>query len=433
MNYWPAGVSGEPFPMRWPARWRDPALLKLLENIPVNVLLLPAGVELTAVRAVAQREGLACWEVADTGEVSSPQQKLRIVPRGELDWNAGGPIVAARDCVWPSVAAESASSAGPTGVPWVDSNGWFAQLARTMLPGRQVWLFFDPPERTVLGPNAYQLAAADAEAFGAHWAVALDEEAQARPERAALILQQIATVLRFFERRREWRDWPPRSALGVLSDFSGDHRHLAEEILNLLARRHLPYRVLDKRAPDKLVLDGLKAVIYPDSQPPDRPLEQLLLAFVRRGGLLIAGPSWRARTGRPRPPDVHGRFHVLAVGNGRLAIAKEAFSDPYLVALDAHLLLGRRHDPIRLWNGGSLNAHYVAQPGGRRAVVHLVNYSARRPAHSVTLGVNAPFRRAQLWEPGVDQARPLQILPAPQGVEVPLPEFRVYAAIELEA
>ncbi|MGB9605136.1 MAG: hypothetical protein ACPL88_04570, partial [Bryobacteraceae bacterium] len=261
----------------------------------------------------------------------------------------------------------------------------------------------------------------------------LDKDGQQRPERAVSILRAISSALDFFERHQCWRSLPVRAALGVLSDYAGEHRHVAEEILNLLARRHVPFRVLDKRAPARLRLQGLKALIYPDPDPPPQALKRRLLAFVHEGGLLIAGPEWRAPTGTSGSEDVHRRFQVFFTGKGRIAIAREPFTDPYLAALDAHLLLGRRHDPIRLWNGGSLNAHYLADADGKGAVVQLVNYSTRRAAHPVTLGVSAGFRRALFWQLGADRPSPLEILPAPQGIEVPLPEFEVYGAIELEA
>jgi len=419
----------ERFPLRWPAHWRDPSLLKLLANTPINLLLMPADPGLDAVRSEARRMGLSCCEIV-TAQPSRPDQ-VRIRPRSQLEWDAPADVVAVSECVWPSIASESAGSAGPTGVPWVDSNGWFAQLARTLMPESEIWLVFDPPGGTVLRPESYALAVADSEAFGARWVVSLDEQAQADTGLAARVLRAVGDALRFFGQHRAWSGYVTCAVLGVLSDYSGDDRHMAEEILNLLARRHLPFRVL-RKTDGKPQFEGLKAMIYPDARPPATELERRLLDFVRQGGLLITGPVWRAREGSPGPEDVHRRFDVLLLGKGRLAIAREPFSDPYLVALDAHLLLGRRHDLIRLWNGGSLNVHYTAERGGKRAVVQLVNYSTRRPAHVVTLGLTTRYRRAWFRELGANKPRALEFQPAPQGIELPLPEFAVYAAVELE-
>jgi hypothetical protein len=416
-------------PMRWPPSWRDPSLLKLLAGTPINLLLTPADPGLDAVRSEARRMGLTCWEIV-TAPPSRPDQ-IRIQQRSELEWNRPGAVVAVSDCVWPSIASESRGSAGPTGVPWVDSNGWFAQLARALMPRSEIWLVFDPPGGMVLRAESYALAVADSEAFGGRWAVSLDEQAQADKGLAARIIHVVGDALRFFGQHRAWSSYVTCAVLGVLSDYAGEDRHMAEEILNLLARRHLPFRVL-RKTDDKSQFEGLKAIICPDARPPATEVEQRLLDFVRQGGLLIANAGWRVRGGTPGPEDVHRRFDVFLLGKGRLAVAREPFSDPYLVALDAHLLLGRRHDLVRLWNGGSLNIRYTGQPGGRRAVVQLVNYSTRHPAHEVTLGVTARYRRAWFWELGANKPRALEVRPAPQGIELPLPEFAIYGAVELE-
>ncbi len=257
-----------------------------------------------------------------------------------------------------------------------------------------MWLAFEPPENRILRPEAYALAAADAEAYGARWVIALEAGTAADRARAAAALAAVGRVLRFFEAHRGRRQFIPRAVLGVLSDFSGPNREPAEELLNLLARRALPFRILDKTAPEEGWLEGLKTVIDPDAAPASGRLRESLLSFVRAGGLLITGPQWGAEHGAPAEGGVHGRFRVFRVGKGRLAIAKEESGDPYLAALDAHLPLGRRHDVIRLWNAGPLNAHYTVAPQGRPAVVQLLNYSLRQAAHPVTVGLAERYRAA---------------------------------------
>jgi len=421
-------------PLRWPASWRDPSYLALLEGSPINCLLVSgSGAGFEALGEAAGRRGIACLTARGAEAPAAAAGELRIVPRSALDWGARDPVLAVSECVWPSVAETGGGAeAGPTGMPWVDSNGWFVQLARVRAPGRAVWLVFEPPENRVLRPEAYALAAADAEAYGARWLITLATTTAADRAQAAAALGAVGRVLRFFEAHRNWRAFGPRAVLGVLSDFSGAHREAAEEILNLLARRALPFRILEKAAVGARSLEGLKAVIDPDASPASGPLRERLLSFVRAGGLLVTGPQWGAEEGVPAPGDVHGRYRVFQVGRGRLAIAKEEFGDPYLAALDVHLLLGRRHDVIRLWNAGSLNAYYTVAPPGRPALVQLLNYSLRGAAHSVTVGLSERYRAARFWELGAKAPRRLEIRPAAQGIELPLPGFSVYAAIELE-
>ncbi len=426
----------ERFPLRWPQSWRDPQRLDLLKNSPINCLLFPGPelpAELKPVWEAARRAGFDCRLESASQQAPAGDLYVRVVSRRELNWDADQPILCAGDCFWPSVASNAgAAQAGPTGVPWVDSNGWFIQLARVRAPSKLLWLFFEPPEKRILTPRAYELAIADTETYGARWAITLDAAAAGDPATAARILEAVTRAIRFFQAHRAWRDYSPCAAVGVLSDFAGPNQFLAEEVLLLLARRHLPFRVLLKEKQTPPEFTGLRAVIYPDQQEPSRPLRQELLAFVRAGGLLVAGPAWSARDGRPGPADVHGRYNVFLLGKGRLAIAREDLSDPYLLALDTHLLLSHRNDLLRLWNRGSLNAYYTEAPGGRTRLVQLVNYAARPAEHPVTLGLPVAYRSARFWELGAPAPQPLQPTPAPHGIELPLPPFPIHAAIELE-
>src|SRR5690349_6789272 len=86
-------------PFRWPARWTDPSALTLLEGTPINHLLMDSAGSLDGIRARAKQMGIAAG-AAPAGVT---------VVKGE----------------WPGVQMPGGSGqgAGPTGVPWVDSNG----------------------------------------------------------------------------------------------------------------------------------------------------------------------------------------------------------------------------------------------------------------------------------------------------------------------
>jgi len=434
-------------PMRWPPAWREPSLLDLLRGTPVNCLIIPGQVArdpaLSPLIEQGRRAGISFVATAPPEQAPQPARPpaslaaaVPVTPRSRPDWSSASPILAVSEAVWPGVAMDSGSGvgAGPTGVPWVDSNGWFVRLATVRAPGKSIWLACDPPEKRVLPPEAYALAVADAEAYGARWIISLADGlglAQKKPQ-ALQAWRQVTGALEFFRAHREWSQFRPLGVLGVLSDFSGPNQDLAGEILNLLSRRSLPYRIFEKSRFVQSPIGGLKAIIDPDQQPPDGPLRRKLMAFVRSGGLLIVGPQWKPPEGPLGPGDVHGRHGVRLVGKGHLAIAKEETQDPYLVAADAHLLLSRRNDLLRLWNAGSMNAHYTVAPDGKRALVQLINYSGRPAGHPVTLGLTEPYRTARFWGLGVATPAPLKPVAAARGIELPLPDFGVYAAVELE-
>src|SRR3954454_12398538 len=94
-------------PMRWPSAWADPATLDLLKGSGIDNLLLDDGAGFEAVRTRAGQAGLRIVNPA------APPDGVRVI-KGE----------------WPGVRSMrgGGGGAGPTGVAWVDSNGWAVQL-----------------------------------------------------------------------------------------------------------------------------------------------------------------------------------------------------------------------------------------------------------------------------------------------------------------
>jgi hypothetical protein len=129
--------------------------------------------------------------------------------------------------------------------------------------------------------------------------------------------------------------------------------------------------------------------------------------------------------------DAHAGFQVRGAGQGRIAVAKHNWDDPYAVARDVHVLMSRRHDHVHLYNAPSTNSHATISPDGACAVVHLLNYSMRAPASPVTLAVRKRYRDARLWTPGASGPVELKMIVEADWLEMPLPPFSVYAAIEL--
>src|SRR5690348_15321744 len=96
-------------PMRWPSAWTDVAALDLLKGSGIDSLLINNSDEFEGVRTRAGQMGLRVVHP------DAPPDGARMV-KGE----------------WPGVRQTRGSgggSAGPTGVPWVDSNGWVVQLS----------------------------------------------------------------------------------------------------------------------------------------------------------------------------------------------------------------------------------------------------------------------------------------------------------------
>jgi len=427
--------AAEWIPLRWPGEWPASAL-ELLQGTVINCLVVSRQPELEAVLERARSLGMAV--AALEGEAPEGVALIRYAERSKLDWSAPEPVLAVRDAVWPGIARGTGAGAGPTGLPWVDSNGWFIQLARARAPAKTWWVVVDPPAKDrLLSPASYELAVADAEAYGGRWVVSLDERVRAGltagEARAVETWRRLARALEFFKARRGWNEFRLVSVVALISDFSGPNEELSGELLNLAARRPLPVRPIEKSAAAAASFSGLKAVIYPDQSPPEEQLRRKLLAFVRAGGLLIANHQWTPLLGEAAEGDAYRRFQVRRLGRGRLAVAREAMLDAYAAVMDVHLLLSHRWDPVQFFNAGSVNSHYAASPDGRRAVVQLLNYAMRPAGHPVSVSFPVRYRAARLWTLEASEPAPLKLGRAGRGVEAYLPPLQAYAAVELEA
>ena len=428
-----AGAS-EWIPLRWPAGW-PAAALDLLQGTPINCLVAGRQQGMARVLDAARARGLAVAVL----EAEAPAGTTAIAcgERAGLDWSSASPVLAVKDAVWPSIQQGQGGGGGPTGPPWVDSNAWFIQLGRVRAPDKTLWMACEPPAKSpFLRAPAYELAVADAETYGARWVVALDERLAAAltaaNAEALETWKKIAAALEFFKARRAWQAYRLVSVVALISDFSGANQELAGEILNLAARRPLPVRPMEKARAAAASFAGLKAVIYPDVEPPPEPLQRKFMDFVRAGGLLVANNKWKPAEGAPSDGDTYRRFHVLRLGKGKLAVAKEEIEDPYAVALDTHLLLSRRHDPVRLFNAGSTNAHYTMAPDGKRGLLQILNYAMRPAAHPVSVSFPIRYRAARLLSPASPGGAPVRIVAREHSVELHLPPLGAYTAIELE-
>lgn len=417
-------------PFRWPSEWTDPALLRLIEGSPINCLVADSLPGLAAVAAAALGQGTAVLD----------WKSLSPAPLGEVKWDAPPAPRVISGLSWPRIKLAPAGKpddvqAGPTGAPWIDSNSWVAHLARVRSGGSPVWLAFEPGEEAV-ETAAYNTAIADSAAAGARWIVTIDRQLRqglaAANSGALEQWRKLLAMLAFFEQHRKWGEWEPWGALGVVSTFAGEYEFLGQEVLNLSARRNLHYRVLDRAAPPGPHIGQLRAILYVDAAPPAPPWKTALTGFAQRGGLLIVPKAVAAQfPGEPAAPSPVAGYSMRSFGRGKVAAAAADWDDPYFLAQEAHSLVSRRHDPVRLFNARSLWEHYAEAPGGRAAVLQLVGFSSR-PYDSVSIMPARPWRAASLCVPGGRPAA-LEPLTVDGRLEYHLPAFSYFAALEFEA
>jgi hypothetical protein len=391
--------------MRWPVLWRSPSLLELLKNSGIDCV-------------IDNRPEIA--EAASQAGVKVFARNER--PNGVVEIEG----------LWPGIrtsrfGAADTTGSGPTGEPWINTNTWLIRLAAARNPGKALWC------RTSAGgagisAQPYVLSIADAALAGGRWVIALEDELAAgiaNADPACLeVWRRIAAASRFFADNRSWSGYTPEAALGVFSTFS----HSSEqEVLNLIARSGQQYRVLLRGAasPD---LAGLRAVLFPDKEPPSAPDRATLRAFVSEGGLLIAGPEWGTVSGAARQPRDHPRFSLYTLGKGTVAVAKNPLADPYLLANDCTILMSHRFDLLRFWNGGALQACRSSMDAN--SLVQVLFYATQPPVDS-SLWVAGNFSEARLRTFDAPDPRSLKIESRRDGIEIQLPGAMRYAAIEL--
>jgi hypothetical protein len=146
---------------------------------------------------------------------------------------------------------------------------------------------------------------------------------------------------------------------------------------------------------------------------------------------VIAAAYWGPPEAKPTRKDPSLQYKMYNLGKGQIAVAEEGFQDPYQVAVDTHLLVSHRNDLVRLYNPASTNCHSSIDPGHRKRLVQVLNYSSE-PADSVTLWMNTRARSARLWRPGTKDALTVQGVAAAPGTDFGLPPVSVYCALEFE-
>ena len=142
-------------PFRWPGTWTDPSALSLLRGTAFNYILIDKGSEYDGIRSRAREEG---FQVADPAALPDGI----VLVKGE--W-AG---------VRMSRGQGGGTSAGPTGVPWVNSNGWAVRLAAALHPDTAIWVQAPPAEGARITPDSYLITMSDSASHGGRWVTTLD-------------------------------------------------------------------------------------------------------------------------------------------------------------------------------------------------------------------------------------------------------------------
>jgi len=443
------------------AKWYEPSTLDLLENTPINCLLVTFNIgapseaealQRQVVKAYAQaarKRGIAVLGVVYPGTPASSiaagaveAQLDGLVLDGEFpaDFAAtlarqypGIVIPISRDAA--SVRASSAPQlavqgvrpgaknladigirAGASAEPWIDSNIWMIRSLRFGPNWRPIWVNQDPNPAS---EGDYIRCVADAAVAGGRWIVALDDDLRVnlfhRNADALGAWRRIAAYLKFAEDHGEWRQFAPFGNLGIAVDTAD-----LDEYLNLIARRQVPYRLIRRSELSAASLASFKAVVA--LAVPTETERKILRDFAGKGGVVVAGPSW----GNAPKDDSYAE---VPLGKGRVVVYKDEPPDPESVAKDLQDLLDPEVIGLSTFNVPS--AITYVSTSGNRVLIQLLNY-AGRPVERVTLRFNGIFKQARLYTP---ENAPVDLVAseAQNGrTEVLIPNLAAWGAVLLE-
>ena len=131
-------------------------------------------------------------------------------------------------------------------------------------------------------------------------------------------------------------------------------------------------------------------------------------------------------------------YELRALGKGTMAAATREWDDPYFLAIDAHNLVSRRYDPIRMFNGSSCWLHYSVAPNGKDSLVQLVSFAGGSTLRGGTgtndISLRIPTQHRSITLHTLDAApEPLQPVKEGEHSEYRMPQFSAYAALEVRA
>jgi hypothetical protein len=321
-------------------RWQEPAALDLLKGTPFNCVvvrcatglpedreqlrvlaplirharsagltvvgLVEGSADKTAALAAAHSAGVAVAAVDDPLAASRGLPLIQWAPTAKAHWEHAADAICIADRLWPRLRSntpgeEGGADAGPTGTPWVDSNGWFLQLARTLAPAKAVWLAVDPPRKAGrLRPEGYIMSLADCAAYGGRAVLSLDDgfrdELVRRSAAANEAWTKIVAAARFFESHREWGQLLPVAALGIVCGPSWADDFMAGEVLNLLSRRQVCFCLLKEDEFTRERSNNFEAMLWAHEKPPSQALRRL-----RPEGYIMSLADCAAYGGRAEP------------------------------------------------------------------------------------------------------------------------------------
>lgn len=323
----------------------------------------------------------------------------------------------------------------PTEQPWINTNLSLVKIEQRSRP-RQVPLYTfswaglsnSAPQETALTAENYALAVAEAGAFHADLLLELDDHLQKglaeHDPQARRLWSQVLLYVNFYSH-------PTKPSLEAAANVAVvvDDLDASDEVMNLLARHNIPFKVLRPVDLGSTELDGVDiAVMFAN---PDRATSERLRDIADQGKTAVivdAHGSYPWQLGSPVRINEHAVSY--AVGKGKVLELSEPVTDPETFAQDIRRLLGTQSVLISLWNALTTIAVPYQEHGGPVTEMEFVNY-AEEPLR-LQLQVKGSFASARYETPEHKCCESLVPTKHNGFTEFVIPELRIAGRVHLE-
>ena len=327
----------------------------------------------------------------------------------------------------------------PTAQPWIDTNLALVKIAQRFRVGQVPMYTFSWPapsaseqDRPLLTADDYSLAVAEAGAFHADLILELDDRLQKglcqHDPQAWALWNRVRLYVKFYSNRPQ-RETEAAANVAIVVDTLDTSLDTTDEVMNLLARHNIPFKVLrpaDLRSQDLHAFDLL--VVF---AKPDQATSQRIIDLATQGKTLVIVDAHGAspwQNGNPVRLNEHTVSY--AIGKGKVLELSEPVSDPETFAQDIRRLLGTQNALLSLWNGLTTIAVPYRKPGGAGKELELINYA--EDSLRLQVQVKGSFASVRYESPGHPCCESLTPVKHNGFTEFVIPDLRIAGRVHLE-
>ncbi len=323
----------------------------------------------------------------------------------------------------------------PTEQPWIDTNLALVKIEQRSRQGQVPLYTFSwagmsnsGQPQTALTAENYSLAVAEAGGYRADLILELDDRLQKglaeHDPQARQLWNQVLLYTNFYSR-------PAESALQVAANVAVvvDDFDASDEVMNLLARHNIPFKVLLPVDLGSTDIEGFDVVVV--FANPDRTTGERLRDLATQGKTVViveAHGSYPWQNGPPVRINEHAVSY--AVGKGKVLELAEPVTDPETFAQDIRRLLGTQNEIMSLWNALTSVAVPYRDPRGSVKEMEFVNY-AEEPLR-LQVQVKGSFASVRYETPEHKCCETLTSVQHNGFTEFVIPELRIAGRVYLD-